>query len=142
MKQHNYEKNTFLIGIGMILFLLEIVCSLLLFYIKKYDYQKLSGVYTNKDQITVIVNKEEKKLLQKQAKLFLNNKEELFEIEEDKGILLKKGKENYYELLLKVKTPKENKRQDILEITIQKNKKNLFEIIKEVWEGDDNKNNQ
>ncbi len=142
MRQHNYEKNTSVIVLGFFLFLLEIVCSILLFHIKKYDYQKLSGIYTNKNRITVIVNKEEKKLLQKQTKLFLNNKEELFEIEEDKGILLKKEKENYYELILKVKTPKNNKRQDILELTIQKKKKNLFEIIKEVWEGDENKNNQ
>jgi hypothetical protein len=87
------------------------------------------------------VNKEEKKLLYEQSTIYLMDKKEKYKIKQDKGIILKKGKENYYEILLKIKTPKNKKRQDTIDLTIRKKKDNLFNIMKKVWEGDNYKKN-
>ena len=142
MRQHNYEKKEWLIITFILLIILEIITIIFLIKVKEYSYQKIIGIYTNPNRITVIVNKKEKDLLYQQSTIYIMDKKEKYEIEEDKGMILKKGKEKYYELLLKVKTPKNKKRQDSLECTIRKKKKSLINIMKEVWEGDNYKKNR
>ena len=141
LRQHNYEKKEGIIVALVLLILLEIGILFLLINIKQYTYHKLTGIYTNPNLITVIVNKEEKKLLYEQSTIYLMDKKEKYKIKQDKGIILKKGKENYYEILLKIKTPKNKKRQDMIDLTIRKKKDNLFNIMKKVWEGDNYKKN-
>ena len=141
LRQHNYEKKEGVIVALVLLILLEIGILVFLIKTKQYTYHKITGIYTNPNLITVIVNKEEKKLLYEQSTIYLMDKKEKYKIEEDKGIILKKGKEKYYEILLKTKTPKNKKRQDMIELTIRKKKESLFNIIKKVWEGDNYKKN-
>lgn len=140
MRQHNYEKKELVVCIYILLMIVEIVCLMILFHIKQLDYQKVTGFYTNPNRITVIVSKKDKKLLYDNSTCYIMNQKRKYKIEEDKGIILKKDDKNYYELLLNVKTPNNKKRQDIIEITIPKEKKTLWNFIKRIGEGDKYKN--
>ena len=120
----------------MVLFLIEIVGGVFLYQRKENEYIKISSIFVKNNTVLVVVTKEERKVLYHNKTLYIEDKKTNYEIEEDRGIVLKQKQEKYYELILKVNTPKEKKANDLLEISISKEKKNIWDLIRNTWEDD------
>ena len=132
MKIRNYEKKNSILWIGSILMILEISMILFLFQRKEFCYQKITSILVKDNLVLLMVDKKERRLLYQNKKLFYHNQSFFYEVTEDRGLILTKDNTNYYELLLKVKTPKAKKANDSLEFSIRKTKKRLIEIMGKV----------
>lgn len=135
MKIRNYEKKDLIIVLIIIFFVLEIIGVYYLIKDREYTYYKISGVVSNKNLVTFIVDKKERQILYKSQTIYLDNKKFKYEIKENRGVILKKNNKKYYEVLLKIKLPKNKKTTDVLEFSIKNKKKRLIEIIKNIWKG-------
>ena len=91
MKVRNYEKQGLIILILIILILIEILSFIVLYNYKIYKYKKLTGIISNNNIVTLIVDKEDKKLLYKNKTIYLNNKLLEYKILENKGYITKKN---------------------------------------------------
>lgn len=138
MKVRNYEKQELMIFILSILIIIEIISFVFLFRYKVYEYKKLTGIITNKNIITLILDKNEKKILNKNKNIYLNNKLLKYKIIEDKGVIVKNNNKKYYEVLIKVKTPKDKKSSDYVNLSIKDKKINTIKLFKKIGEGDKN----
>ena len=136
MKVRNYEKQVLIIFILIVLIIIEIFSFIVLYNYKVYKYKKLTGIISNNNIVTLIVDKEEKKLLYKNKKVYLNNKSLEYRIIEDKGYITKKDNTKYYEIIIFIKTPKNKKSSDYVELSIKNKKINLLKLIKKIGEGD------
>lgn len=135
MKVRNYEKNRLILFTIIILLLIEIILGIILFKNKIYEYKKITGIITNKNIVTLIVDKKDKKLLYKNNKVYLNNKLLKYQIIEDKGYITKKKNNKYYEILIKIKTPENKKSSDYIELSIKNKKSSIAKILKKIGEG-------
>ena len=136
MKVRNYEKQVLIIFILIVLIIIEIFSFIVLYNYKVYKYKKLTGIISNNNIVTLIVDKEEKKLLYKNKKVYLNNKSLEYRIIEDKGYITKKDNTKYYEIIIFIKTPKNKKSSDYVELSIKNKKINILKLIKKIGEGD------
>ena len=136
MKTRSYEKQELIIFILIILIVIEIISFITLSSYKVYEYKKLTGIINNKNIVTLILDKNDKKLWYKNKKLYLNNKLLEYKIIEDKGYIIKKNNTKYYEILIDIKTPKNNKSSDYIELSIKDKKTNILKILKKIGEGD------
>ena len=136
MKVRNYERQGLIILILLILITIEILSFIVLYNYKVYKYKKLSGIISNNNMVTLIVDNSDKKLLYKNKKVYLNNKLLEYKILEDKGYITKKNNTKYYEILIKVKTPKNKKSSDYIELSIKNKKINILKLIKKIGVGD------
>lgn len=136
MKVRNYEKQVLIIFVLIVLIIIEIFSFIVLYNYKVYKYKKLTGIISNNNIVTLIVDKEEKKLLYKNKKVYLNNKLLEYKILEDKGYITKKDNTKYYEIIIFVKTPKNKKSSDYVELSIKNKKINILKLIKKIGEGD------
>ena len=136
MKVRNYEKKTFINILLIFLVLLEITIFVL-FNINKINmYENVSGIVVKDDLVVLIINNKTKKIIYKNSLLYLNNKKLKYEIVEDRGYVLKRNKEDYSEILISFKFDKNYKVNDSLQLTLKKEKINIIEIFKIIWEGD------
>jgi len=136
MKVRNYEKQVLIIFILIILITIEIFSFIVLYNYKVYKYKKLTGIISNNNIVTLIVDKNDKKLLYENKKVYLNNKLLEYRIIEDKGYITKKDNTKYYEIIVFVKTPKNKKSSDYVELSIKNKKINILKLIKKIGEGD------
>jgi len=103
---------------------------------KETIYHKIIGIYSKENIITSIVDNTERKLLYDNNVLWIEDKKKKYEIVEDRGIILKRKKKNYYELIIKIKGLKHNETKDTLELSIPMNKINMWKLVHKTWEGD------
>ena len=136
MKVRNYEKQELIILILIILISIEIISFIMLFNYKVYKYKKLTGIISNNNIITLIVDNKDKKLLYKNSKIYLDNKLLEYKILEDKGYITEKNNHKYYEVLINIKTPKNKKSSDYVELSIKNKKIKVLELLKSIGEGD------
>ena len=120
MKVRNYEKSEFTIFIIILVFILEILLVLFLSKYKVYEYKILTGIVSKKNLVTLVINKNEKELLNKNKKIYINNKYLDYKIIEDRGYLTKKNNIKYYEVIIKVKTKEES--NDVVKLSIKDKK--------------------
>ena len=118
MKVRNYERQDLIIFILLVLIIIEVISFTLLFRYKVY------------------VDKKEKEIINKNKTIYLNNKKLKYKIIEDKGVIIKKNNKKYYELLIRVKTPKNNKSSDYVELSIKNKKISILKLLKKIGEGD------
>ena len=135
MKVRNYEKQELTIFILIILIIIEILSFIVLYNYKVYKYKKLTGIISNNNIVTLVVNKKEKELLYKNKKVYLDNKLLEYKILEDKGYITKKDNTKYYEILIYVKTPRNKKSSDYVELSIKNKKINILKLLKNIGEG-------
>ena len=136
MNNKNYEKKTFVFFLLIILIGLECILILFLIRTKIEEVQKISGFVSRKDRITVIVSKKEKQSIYQNKKLRIKDKIYSYEIEENKGMILKKNHQKYYEIIIHIKDKNQFKASDSVEIIIHKKNNRLIEAFKIIWEGD------
>lgn len=133
MKVRNYEKSEFTIFIIILVFILEILLVLFLSKYKVYEYKILTGIVSKKNLVTLVINKNEKELLNKNKKIYINNKYLDYKIIEDRGYLTKKNNIKYYEVIIKVKTKEES--NDVVKLSIKDKKIECIRLLKKIWEG-------
>lgn len=136
MKVRNYEKQSLMILILSILIIIEVISFIFLFRYKVFEYKKLNGVITNKNIITIIVSKNEKNVLLKNKTIYIDNKLLKYKILEDKGVIVKNNNKKYYEILISIKTPKNKKISDYVELSIKDKKISVMKLLKKIGEGD------
>ena len=136
MKVRNYEKQGLTIFILIVLIIIEIFSFMILFKYKVYKYKKITGIISNINTITLVVDKNDKKLLYKNKKVYLDDKLLEYKIIEDKGYIIKKNNTKYYEILIKTKTPKNKKISDYVDLSIKNKKINILKLLKKIGEGD------
>ena len=134
MRDKNYEKQNIIILITLIVITVEIVLLIKTITFKMPTYKKISGIVIKQDLLSVIVSKEDKKLIYQNQKVYLNNKTMIYEIYKDNGLIIKSSKK-YYQLFLKIKLRKKYKTGDIIDLTITDRKKTIFKIFKNSWKG-------
>jgi len=135
LKLKNYEKKYLAVFLSVIFIIFELITLLLLNIIKIYKYHIISSVVIKKDLALVVVSKTERKMLYDNSKFYLNANLVKYEIIEDRGVVLKKDKDSYYEILIKVKFDKNYKANDNITFSCKKEKIRLIEIFKSIWEG-------
>ena len=135
MKVRNYEKQELVIFTLLVLIIIEIFSFIFLFSYKVFGYKKINGIITNNNIVSLVVDKTDKKILNKNNKIYFNNKELRYKVIEDKGVITKKNNKNYYEILIKIKTPK-NKLNEIINLSIRDKKTSVIKLFKKIGEGD------
>ena len=135
MKVRNYEKQELVIFTLLVLIIIEIFSFIFLFSYKVFEYKKINGIITNNNIVSLVVDKTDKKILNKNNKIYFNNKELRYKVIEDKGVITKKNNKNYYEILIKIKTPK-NKINEIINMSIRDKKTSVIKLFKKIGEGD------
>lgn len=136
MRIHNYEKKAGLIFVITLLIILELIGCIYMKNTKETIYHKIIGIYSKENIITSIVDNTERKLLYDNNVLWIEDKKKKYEIVEDRGIILKRKKKNYYELIIKIKGLKQKETKDTLELSIPMNKINMWKLVHKTWEGD------
>ena len=134
MKTRNYERKDLIIFLIILLLGFELISIIVLLTIKTNKYFKISGIVIKDNLIFVIVNKDERRIVYSDKVLYYNNKRYKYNIVEDRGIVMKKSNENYYQLVLEFKL-KNMKANDVVEIVFIKERMRLIEIFKIIWEG-------
>ena len=135
MKVRNYEKQGLIIFILIVLIIIEILSFIVLYKYKVYEYKKLMGVISNKNIVTLVVDKNDKKLLYKNKKVYIDDKLLEYKIIENKGYIINKNNIKYYEVLIETKTPKNKKISDYIELSVRNKKINILELFKQIGEG-------
>ena len=103
MKIKNYEKQSGILILSFIILFLEIIFSIVLFINKEYHYQKMTGIITKENIVTVLTKKKKKKILYKNKFLYLKDNKIKYKIVEDTSIPEIEEKNNYYEIKIKIK---------------------------------------
>ena len=130
-----YEKKEGILLLSTLFFLLEIIFIMTLFTKKEYIYVTLTGVVSKDNNVLLIVSEKERKILMKSNYLFYEDKKTEYELLEDHGIVLKKNKVNYKEIILKMNT-KNKKINESITLTIKNKKISILKILKSIWDGD------
>lgn len=103
---------------------------------KVYKNKSLTCIVMNKNICLLVLEDKEKELLYKNTKLYVNDKENKFNIIEDNNVVVTNGKKKYKEILIKVDLVKSYKTNDTVNLTIRERKIKLIEIFKVILEGD------
>ena len=134
MKIRNYERKSLLLFLISLLFVIEVIICAIIVDHKECEYIKINSIVIKDNLVLVMVNKEEKKVLRNNKCLYYHDKKYVYKIVEDRGQVLKNG---YYELVIKFNFSNNNiKANDILELVLIKEKINMIEFFKIIWEGD------
>ncbi len=131
-----FEKKEMIIVLSILFLISEFLFLFSLFIEKDYIYKSITGVVMQKNKVIFLVNEEEKKEMDKNSYVYYENKKRKIEILEDHGIVLKKGKQSYREILLKIKTGNKLKEKDSLTVAMKEKKIRKIEILKKIWDGD------
>ena len=134
MKIKNYEKKELVLLFSIIIIFIESILVFVLFNVKENKYIKIKGLVIKDNLVVVVIDKRERKIIYSNKILYLEDSKKKYKIREDRGVLIKKDKSNYYELVLEVSF-KNKKTNDVLELVIKEKKFRLIEIFKLIWEG-------
>ncbi len=130
MKVRNYEKKELILVLTLFLLLAELSTFLFLLKRKEYCYQKISGILVDKNESLLVVDSKERNILQKNKTIMLEDKKVIYTIEQEHKI---EDQEKYYEVLIKVKTPKGKKKNEILEFSVKDQKKSILKMFFQIW---------
>lgn len=136
MKIRNYEKTSFAYILCLLMLLLEIIFVILLFKYKEYRYEKLTGIVFDHNKILLALTKKERKNIYNNTYIYHKNKKIKYKIISDQGGIITKGHTKYYEIIIEYKFPEKLKTQDVVELSIKKDKYRLIEIFSLIWESD------
>lgn len=134
MRVRNYERKELITFFIVLLVLIEIIVVISLCTIKIDKLFKINGVVVKDNLVLIVVSSSEREIIYSNKVLFFNNRKYKFEIVEDRGVVMKKRNNKYYQLLLKFPF-NDKSANDILEIVFIREKMRLIEMFKIIWEG-------
>lgn len=136
MIQKKYENLINIKVVTILIIIIQLIFILLMTNYKIYKNKSLTCIVMNKNICLLVLDSKEKELLYKNSKLFVNDKENKFNIIEDNNVVITNGKKKYKEILIKVDLVKSYKTNDTVNLTIRERKIKLIEIFKVILEGD------
>lgn len=135
VKLRNYEKRSFILILILILLIFVILfCCLLLVY-KIPKYYLINGVVFKDNVVEVIVTDEELKLFYKNKYIYINNKKYSYDISNVILDVLIQDRKKYNLIYINCELRNE-KENDIVEMTIKKENIKLFRIFETIWESE------
>lgn len=132
----NYERTSLVTILIVVLILSELFIYMYFYKTKITEYLELSTIVVDKDQVRVIVDSTERKTLYNNSFFYIDNEKKLYSISVDNGVLWQKRKTKYYEMLLNVNLKEKYKKNDIVNVSVAKNKLNLIQAIIKTWGGE------
>lgn len=123
MKTKNYERSLIVTILTISIIVIE-ACLFICFYNRKItEYFEISTIVVDKNEVRVIVDNAERKTLYNNSILYIDDHKSTYSIQLDNGVLWQKNKTKYYEMILKVKLKKEYHYNDIVTVSLAKEKK-------------------
>ena len=135
MKSRSYEKNMLITFLMILFFIIFLFYFFFILTYKLEDYQMLSCNISHYD-VLCFPSVSERKIIYANKYLYVDDKKLKYKIIEDKGIVLENNGSSYYEMVLQFDIPSHYKEHDIITMSIQNKRIQLFKIIQDVLEGD------
>ena len=130
MKVRNYEKMTLMTSFLIIVFLTEMIWIINLNHVRIKDYKQFPMLMNNNQEGTMIVNKEERKLIYKNRFLYYQDNKIKYSIIEDQKL------DNQKDYQMKLKLEKKQKENEVITVTIENKKISMIDMMKNTWGGD------
>lgn len=135
-----YENCEWIIISSWLFFIMVLVVGWIVLNKDIYSYKKFSGVLYTDTVLEVILDKEETKLLQRNSRVFIDDKNKKVEVIRVERDILKRKKKNYNQVFLEI-GENVGKTGDIVEFTVIEKRMKVKNIFKIIWEGDYNRKN-
>ena len=132
MKVRNYEKMTLITSLLIIIFLTEMIWIINLNQVRIKDYKKFPMLMNSNKEGTIIVNKEERKLIYKNRFLYYQDNKIKYTIIEDQKL------DNLKDYQIKLKLEKKQKENEVITVTIENKKISMIDMMRNTWGGDKN----
>ena len=137
MNYSRYERFGLLIFLIIILILFEIIFIINIMREKNEIYISFSGVVMKNNIGLFIINDKDMKILYKNKYLYFNGKRIKYSIEKITKDVIKKDNNKYNEVLLRFKfSKKKYKDNDVIDISIRRDKESIIKMFKIIWRGD------
>lgn len=137
MNYSRYERFGLLIFLIIILILFEIIFIVNIMREENEIYISFSGVVMKNNIGLFIINDKDMKILYKNKYLYFNGKRIKYSIEKITKDVIKKDNNKYNEVLLKFKfSKKKYKDNDVIDISIRRDKESIIKMFKIIWRGD------
>ena len=137
MNYSRYERFGLLIFFIIILILFEVIFIINIMREKNEIYISFSGVVMKNNIGLFIVNDKDMKILYKNKYLYFNGKRIKYSIEKITKDVIKKDNNKYNEVLLRFKfSKKKYKDNDVIDISIRRDKESIIKMFKIIWRGD------
>lgn len=132
-----YERFGLLIFLIIILILFEIIFIVNIMREENEIYISFSGVVMKNNIGLFIINDKDMKILYKNKYLYFNGKRIKYSIEKITKDVIKKDNNKYNEVLLRFKfSKKKYKDNDVIDISIRRDKESIIKMFKIIWRGD------
>ena len=132
-----YERFGILILFIVILILFEIIFIINIMREENEIYISFSGVVMKNNIGLFIINDKDMKILYKNKYLYFNGKRIKYSIEKITKDVIKKDNNKYNEVLLRFKLSKKKyKDNDVIDISIRRDKESIIKMFKIIWRGD------
>ena len=132
-----YERFGLLIFFIIILILFEVIFIINIMREKNEIYISFSGVVMKNNIGLFIINDKDMKILYKNKYLYFNGKRIKYSIEKITKDVIKKDNNKYNEVLLRFKfSKKKYKDNDVIDISIRRDKESIIKMFKIIWRGD------
>ena len=132
-----YERFGLLIFLIIILILFEVIFIINIMREKNEIYISFSGVVMKNNIGLFIINDKDMKILYKNKYLYFNGKRIKYSIEKITKDVIKKDNNKYNEVLLRFKfSKKKYKDNDVIDISIRRDKESIIKMFKIIWRGD------
>ena len=137
MNYSKYERFGLLIFFIIILILFEIIFIINIMREKNELYISFSGVVMKNNIGLFIVNDKDMKILYKNKYLYFNGKRIKYSIEKITKDVIKKDNNKYNEVLINFNfSKKKYKDNDVIDISIRRDKESIIKMFKIIWRGD------
>ena len=137
MNYSRYERFCLLIFLIIILILFEVIFIINIMREKNEIYISFSGVVMKNNIGLFIINDKDMKILYKNKYLYFNGKRIKYSIEKITKDVIKKDNNKYNEVLLRFKfSKKKYKDNDVIDISIRRDKESIIKMFKIIWRGD------
>ena len=137
MNYSRYERFGLLIFFVVILILFEIIFIINIMREENEIYISFSGVVMKNNIGLFIINDKDMKILYKNKYLYFNGKRIKYSIEKITKDVIKKDNNKYNEVLLRFKfSKKKYKDNDVIDISIRRDKESIIKMFKIIWRGD------
>ena len=137
MNYSRYERFGLLIFFIIILILFEIIFIVNIMREENEIYISFSGVVMKNNIGLFIINDKDMKILYKNKYLYFNGKRIKYSIEKITKDVIKKDNNKYNEVLLRFKfSKKKYKDNDVIDISIRRDKESIIKMFKIIWRGD------
>ena len=129
----NYEKDQLVITTSFIFIIVFLIFIFKLFNIRYRTYNLIDSIVINDNYLELIINSKNYKLLKSSKFVYIDDKKIKIEITSIERNVIKKNREKFHEVIIRLKVPKKYKDNDVVTLTIFDKKTEIINIFKSCW---------